>query len=134
MKTVRHLGLEMSLPESSKDIDSDQEAEKVAKQLLAAMAKYLERNSERKSVWRRSGLRGQTQNVFAKGERAFMQVMEGDVPNVDNFIDAIVYSTFALILMEDHSERLASGYGTVEETQEILLRGLLNGYWPWDGS
>lgn len=94
--------------------------EKVAKVLLDAFDKYLERNRERSGLWRRSGLRGQTQNVFAKGERAFEQVMRGTIPNEDNYIDAIVYSAFALILMK---EAEAEGH------KDVL--GLLNGRWPW---
>lgn len=124
--TIHHRGFQLSWTPSSGDTQSRDDAEAIAKVLLDAFDKYLERNRERSSIWRRSGLRGQTENLFAKGERAFAQAMRGEVPNVDNYIDAIVYSAFALVLMRE-----ADGNGPVPS--ELQTRELLNGEWPWDG-
>ncbi len=80
--------------------------------LLRALSLHAEREQERQGVWRRSGLRGQVFHLFAKAERAFSEVMRGDVVNDDHFYDAINYATFALRLPHE---------------------GDRNGDWPWEG-
>ncbi len=79
--------------------------------LVQAMLLYEERKAERAEVWARSGVKGQVFHVMAKAERAFEQVMRGEVPNPDHFIDLINYATFAVRLGDD-----------------------LNGSWNWDGT
>jgi hypothetical protein len=86
-----------------------------SKIMLEALSLYLGRNPRRLGVWRRSGLRGQTQNLFAKAERAFVQAMSEEIPDEDHYFDAIVYSVFALLLLRNHQTR----------------NELLNGTWPW---
>lgn len=124
--TLHHLGYQLSRTPLPNDTFDQQEYEKVAKILLEILALYVERNSERKGIWRRAGLRGQTQNVFAKGERAFTQVMAGEIPNEDNYRDAIVYSVFALLLMRE------CGLPDPKQAQ-IYVDACLNGLWPWEG-
>lgn len=67
-----------------------------------------ERDKERSGVWARSGVKGQVFHCYAKAERAFTEVMRGNVPNRDHFLDLINYSAFAIRLGDN-----------------------LNGDWPW---
>jgi hypothetical protein len=88
---------------------------------------FVERNRERHSVWRRSGLRGQTFEVFAKAERAYTQVFTAqEVPNRDHYRDMINYSIFALILMdEDESRKRDRSFDDRER-----FKKLMHGEWP----
>jgi hypothetical protein len=88
----------------------------------ACVSLYRERTTERGDVWRRSGVRGQTFHVYAKAERAFMQVMRGELPNPDHFVDLINYATFALILITEFEDR---------GEDELGQAPALNGEWPW---
>ena len=76
--------------------------------MMEAYEVYLSRNNEREALWKRSGVKGQCYILMAKAERAFRQVMAGQVPNRDHFHDTIVYAAFALALGDN-----------------------LNGEWPW---
>jgi hypothetical protein len=88
----------------------------------ACVSLYRERNAERGEVWRRSGVRGQVFHVYAKAERAFMQVMRGELPNPDHFVDLINYAAFTLILLMEHEDR---------GEDELGQAPALNGEWPW---
>ena len=81
---------------------------------------------ERKGVWKRSGLKGQCFHLFAKGERAFTQVMRGEVPNRDNFLDAINYAIFAELIRQNAD--VPEEFGSEPDTARVL-----NGDWPWEG-
>jgi hypothetical protein len=89
-------------------VDDEQRA--LALVLARAFDKYVERNEERKSGWKRAGVRGMANQIYSKAERGFIEVMTGNTVNDDNYIDLIVYACFAL-----------------------LLDGDLNGDWPWPG-
>lgn len=80
--------------------------------LVDALITYADRSGERSEVWRRSGLKGQCFHLLAKAERAFQQVMLGQQPNADHFIDQINYAAFALRLLKERGNDL-------------------NGDWPW---
>lgn len=95
--------------------------------LSEAFAIHVERESERSGVWERSGLRGQAMHVFAKAERAFTAVARGDVPNIDNFLDLINYSAFAIRLIRN-AEHDASMRGLPVDKDKLL-----DGEWPWNG-
>jgi hypothetical protein len=84
----------------------------VARVQREALALCRERESERRGVWRRSGLKGQTFHVFAKAERAFLQVMAGELPNRDHYLDLINYAAFAVVLLD-------AGQPAID------------GVWPW---
>lgn len=85
--------------------------------LREALNLYAERAAERAEVWRRSGVKGQTFHLMAKAERAFLQVMSGDLPNRDHYIDMINYAAFAIRLIDD---------GEDMDEQDVL-----RGDWPW---
>jgi hypothetical protein len=116
MEIVGNGGLRILCPEPESDFRD--ELVSYCRVLLKSFSIYLDRNKDRKGVWRNSGLRGQTLNVFAKAERAFGQVMGGTIPDEDHFIDCINYSVFALILLDDLSK------GT-------SFKAILDGRWPW---
>jgi hypothetical protein len=92
-----------------------------AQVLVQAFATYTVRDRERRGVWRRSGIKGQVFHLFAKAERAFMEVMQGRAPNNDHFIDAINYAVFAARLIDDFDLTHARVPADAE----------LNGEWPW---
>lgn len=102
---VVHKGFRMLVPDATSSDDVD-----VARVLLRTYELYLERNSERKAVWKNSGLKGQTFNIFSKAERAFHEIEHGELPNMDNYLDGILYNVFGAILRAEEDV-----YGT----------------WPW---
>lgn len=82
--------------------------------LLDAAAIVAARSDQRGDVWRRSGIKGACFQLMAKAERAFSEAMSERVPDPDNFIDAINYAAFALLLLDDAAD--------------------IDGDWPWGGS
>jgi hypothetical protein len=95
--------------------------------MQACFDKFIQRNRKRQGVWRRSGLKGQTKEIFAKAERMFYEVIKYDtVPDGDDFEDIVNYTIFALILMRDFKTN-----GGEEAVTAGPRRFLLNGKWPW---
>jgi len=100
---------------SVKDMTDDQLH--VWEMMNRAFHLYLQREGERKSVWRRSGLKGTVFMLYTKADRAFQQTFSlGQVPNIDHFVDAVVYGAFGMV------------YLTQPEDDK---RDPLNGVWPW---
>lgn len=82
--------------------------------------KFIERNRERHGVWKRSGLRGQTHEIFAKAERAYMDVFIAQTfPDRDHYRDLVNYSLFAMMLLDAY-----------EGLPVPKLNNLLHGEWP----
>lgn len=94
--------------------------------------KFVQRNRLRHGVWRRSGLRGQTHEIFAKAERAYVQThVAEEIPDRDHFEDIVIYAIFALILMNESENKvpsLASDLMTREDRKTMLLFG----QWPYE--
>lgn len=89
--------------------------------------KFVERNRKRHGVWRNSGLKGQTHEIYSKGERAYVQVHNHQVyPDRDHFEDAVNYAIFAQILM-DEAEAAAE---QMEPYGEIFQTAMY-GTWPY---
>ncbi len=97
-------------PEDGYTILIDEELAMAAGVVMTALARMQERNSKRKGVWKRSGLKGQVFHLFAKAERVFTRVQRNEMPDDDDLIDAINYAIFAEVLRR---------------------RGDINGRWPW---
>jgi hypothetical protein len=88
--------------------------------------KFVQRNRKRHGVWRMSGLNGQTHEIYAKAERAYVEVhSHRDYPDRDHFEDLVNYAIFAQILM-DEAEKEA---GAVKPYDEIF-RKVMYGTWP----
>lgn len=106
-------GYRMLVPDA--DVRSDY---LVAEALLRAYAKYRQRNTARKGVWERAGVKKQVHECYAKAERAMVDVEAGELPDIDHLEDLIVYACFAQVLMTADKSAL-----TVDER--------LYGQWPW---
>lgn len=101
--------------------------------------KFVARNRQRHGIWRRSGIRGMTHEVFAKAERAYVQVhVENEIPDPDHYQDVVNYAIFTLILLQQHQfnidELMEGKVGivdrkTLDEIEKINQR-FLYGEWP----
>jgi hypothetical protein len=123
--------LDLTISDQS-DESWDEDMCGLAEVFLSCIHKYRTRNEERNGVWKRSGLKGQTEEVYAKAERAFVEVFQlNRVPNRDHYVDCINYAAFALVLMAKfHVEGIGS-HDSVRQTW-LRERKLLNGDWPWE--
>lgn len=111
----------------------------VFEELQKCFDKFVRRNRGRHGVWRRSGIRGQTHELYAKSERAYIQThTEREIPDPDHYQDLVNYAIFALVLLRQHQMNvdIVAGEGVtvidgpkLEEIRKINER-FLYGEWP----